>query len=91
MQNFIQLSLIVTKLCHVKRDRLVDFLHFTRKKINREKSRYLCNSMIDLKEIWYDNAEWVSQVHGLFKNKFKIRDACDRLVLHHKILQFFDF
>ena len=27
--------------------------------------------MIDLKEIWHDNAEWVSQVHGLLKISLK--------------------
>jgi len=43
LQNFIQLSLTLTKLCHIKRDHLVNFYISLEK---REKLRCLCNSMI---------------------------------------------
>jgi len=43
MQNFIQLSLTLKKLCPVKCDHLVNFYIFTWK---TTKMRYLCNSLI---------------------------------------------
>jgi len=43
--NFIQLSLTLTKLCHIKCNHLVNFYILFEK---REKSQYLCNSTTDV-------------------------------------------
>ena len=48
-QNFIQLSLSLTELVHVKREHSVIFLHFTWKM--QKKSRYLGNGLADLHKI----------------------------------------
>jgi len=49
---FIQLSLTLTKLCHIKSDRPVNFYISLKK---REKLRYLCNGIIDFHEILQRN------------------------------------
>jgi len=56
--NFIQLSLTLTKLCHIKRDRLVNFYISPEK---REKCD-VCNSLTELHKISRQNAERVSDV-----------------------------
>ena len=59
LQNCIQLSLTLTKLCHIKCDHLLNFYILLEK---REKSRYVCNSWTDLHKVWCDDDERVSLV-----------------------------
>lgn len=57
-RNFIQLSLNLTKLRHVKRKCLVIFLHFTRK----YRKNFNVNGINDLHKIWRYDLEHVSEV-----------------------------
>jgi len=51
---------------------LSKFLHFTRKN-NHEKSRYLCNWVTDLQEIWQRDEDCVCQVDDLYQINVKIK------------------
>ena len=62
MQNVIELSPTLAKLCYTNHDLQVNFFNISLRK--REKSRYLCIGMTDLHKIWHNDAEWVSQVDG---------------------------
>jgi len=57
-QNFVQLFLTFTKLCHLKRDRLANFY------ISLEKRIIVYNSSSDLHRIWHDDAEHDCKVQG---------------------------
>ena len=56
----------------MKRDRPVNFYNPLEKKLYCEKSRYLCNHMTDLREIWQSDAEWVLSAPAIKNFNFKI-------------------
>jgi len=55
----IQLPLIFTKLCHIKRDHNSEFLHFTENAKNCD----ILNNMPDPHKSWLDYAEGISKGH----------------------------
>jgi len=74
-QNFIQLSPTFTKLCHTKRDHLVNRLENFYILLNREKLRHLRNSMTDLQQIWQDDEERLWSVPTVKSLILKIQDG----------------
>ena len=78
MQNYIiftQLSLTLTKLCHIECGLLVNF-HISLENA-KKKSRYLCNSRTDLHKIWHVDVERAYQVHRSLKISFQKSKMAD--------------
>ena len=96
-QMFVQLSLTITKLCHIRCDHLVNCYMSLEKPFLRNVAIFL--QQYDwCTHIWHDDAEHMSlkciPVKNFnFKNpKWWTTDTLEWPVLqHHEILQFFDF
>ena len=87
----------MTKFCHIKRDRLVNFFYISLEKISHKKSQYFCNGMTNVNEFWQDDAECLSSAQAVKKFKFKdpkwqTANMLERSILHHhEISQLLDF